>query len=75
MIELSPTTAIMVYLCMTLATLLGIWGYHHYRSRKKKVVLNEQDLYVCEYCHYAYLDHIAKPVTQCPQCGSFNKKL
>jgi len=74
MIELSPTTAMMVYLCLTLGSLLGIWGYYHYRSRRKKVVLIQQELYICEYCHFAYLDQIANSVTQCPQCHSFNKQ-
>lgn len=73
MIELSPTTAIMLYLCITLATLLSIWGFHHYQSRKRKVDLSQQKLVICEYCHYAYLGQIAKPVNQCPQCESFNK--
>jgi hypothetical protein len=73
MIELSTTTAIMLYLCMTLATLLSLWGYHHYQSRKKKVDLSHQRLIVCEYCHFAYLDRVTKPVTQCPQCESYNK--
>lgn len=74
MIELSPTTAMMVYLCVTLAMLIGIWAYHHYRCRRRKVVLIQQELYVCEYCHFTYLDQVAKPITQCPQCDSFNKK-
>ncbi|NGX41813.1 MAG: hypothetical protein K940chlam7_00087 [Chlamydiae bacterium] len=74
MIELSPTTAMMLYLCFTLATLLGIWGYYHYRSRRQKVILIQQELYICEYCQCAYLAQIAKKVTQCPQCESFNKK-
>ncbi|MGA8163682.1 MAG: hypothetical protein WB791_01500 [Waddliaceae bacterium] len=74
LIELSPTAAIMVYLCLTLATLLGIWGFHHWRSRQKKVLFIERKLYVCEYCQFVYLDQIAKSVTQCPQCQSFNKR-
>lgn len=73
MIELSPTTAIMLYLCITLATLLAIWGYHHYYSRMKKVDISQEKLIICEYCHYTYLDQIAKPITKCPQCESFSK--
>jgi uncharacterized paraquat-inducible protein A len=73
MIELSPTTAIMLYLCLTLATLLAIWGFHHYSSRKKKMDLSHQKLHVCEYCHFAYLRQIDKTVSRCPQCSSFNK--
>lgn len=73
MIELTSTTAIMLYLCLTLGVLLFLWGHRHYQSRKKKLDLSHQRLIICEYCHFAYLDKVAKPVTQCPQCSSFNK--
>ncbi len=74
MIEISPITALMLYLCLTLGILLGIWVYHHFRSRKKKIVVIEKKLFVCEYCNNAYLDGIVNSLTKCPQCGSFNKK-
>lgn len=74
MIELTPITALMLYLCVTLVTLFGIWGWHHLKSRKQKVIVVKQELLVCEYCHFAYLEQIGKGVTACPQCGSFNKK-
>jgi len=73
MIELYPTTALMLYLCVTLAVLFGIWGYQHYTGRNKKVITSEKKLQVCEYCHFAYLADIGKNVSQCPQCQSFNK--
>lgn len=73
MIELSSTTAIMLYLCLTLGVLLLLWGNCHYHSRRKKIDLSDQRLIICEYCHFAYLEKVAKPVTQCPQCNSFNK--
>ena len=73
MIELSANTAIMLYLSLTLAIVLGLWFKHHYRSKRKKIVTTEQELHVCEYCHYAYLEEDIKEVTQCPQCQLFNK--
>jgi ribosomal protein L37AE/L43A len=73
MIELSPTTAFMIYLGLTLAVLLGIWLSQHFRGRKKKLMIAEQELFVCEYCHFCYLEMKGRPVTQCPQCESFNK--
>lgn len=73
MIELSATTAAMLYLCLTLVVLLGLWSYHHYQSRRKKVLTVAQELLVCEYCHTAYLGNISKNVTQCPLCHCYNK--
>jgi len=73
MIELSTNTACMLYLGLTLAIVFGIWTYNHYNSRQQKIVIAEQELLVCEYCHFAYLGDLGKPLTQCPQCHSFNK--
>lgn len=74
MIELTATTAAMLYLCLTLSVLFGLWTYHHYRSRHKKITTLDQELLVCEYCHAAYLGDIAKDVSQCPQCSCYNKQ-
>jgi uncharacterized paraquat-inducible protein A len=71
-IELSPTTALMLYLGFTLTILLGAWLYSHYSSRHKKILPLEQELHICEFCHFAYLDTNAKKITRCPRCQSFN---
>lgn len=73
MIELSTGAAINIYLGVTLTILLGMWFYHHYNVRNKKVVTTDKELMVCEFCHFAYLAEKPKTVTQCPQCQSFNK--
>jgi len=74
MIEITPITGLMLYLCLTLGTLFGVWMYFHFRRRKQKIVIIEKKLFVCEYCNNAYLDGIANALTKCPQCGSFNKR-
>jgi ribosomal protein L37AE/L43A len=73
MIEVEPNTALVLYLGFALFIILGIWISRHFKVRKKKIFCPEQQLYVCEYCHFAYLSESHKPVTQCPQCQSFNK--
>jgi len=74
MIELSATTAIMLYLCLTLLAILLFWSYHYWGSKAKKIVTSEKELYICEFCHFAYLADMAKTVNQCPQCASYNKQ-
>jgi uncharacterized paraquat-inducible protein A len=73
MIELSTNAAIMLYLSMTLIPLLGLWVFQHWSARQKKIDVSDQELHVCEYCHFAYLEEIATKITKCPQCHSFNK--
>ena len=72
-VELSPNTAFMLYLGLTLGVLLGIWTYHHYTSRREKISIIEQELVVCEYCHGAYLSDVGKEISRCPHCQSYNK--
>lgn len=72
MIELSPTTALMLYFGFTLVCLLGIWVASHYRSRKRTFMPLEKELVVCEFCLFAYLDVGAKKITRCPKCESYN---
>ncbi|MCB1111691.1 MAG: hypothetical protein H7A37_06075 [Chlamydiales bacterium] len=74
MIEVRPTTAFMLYLGAMLLLVLGAWCYTHFKTRKRKLTTLEKKLYVCEYCHFAYLDAIDKCNTQCPQCHSFNRR-
>lgn len=73
MIELSANTALMLYLLITTAILLSIWSFYHYSRRSKQSIPLEQQLYICEYCHFVYLEEMTKQVTKCPQCQSFNK--
>ncbi len=75
MIELTANTAFMLYLCLTLTIILGLWVHHHYQSRRKKIVTSEHELYLCEYCHFAYLEDDFKKITQCPQCKLFKKRV
>ncbi len=74
MIEISSTTAFMIYLCLTLGPLLGLWLVQHYSKRHSKINVEEHQLYICEYCQFCYLDDRVQGITRCPQCLSYNKK-
>lgn len=73
MIQIQTATALMLYLLFTLGFLLFFWGYQHYKTKTKKIVIAKEQLLVCEFCHFAYLADRAKKVTKCPSCSSFNK--
>lgn len=73
MIELSTTTAFMLYLIATLSPLLILWAYQHFQTRKHKIATEENDLRICEFCHFCYLGNRGAALSQCPQCRSFNK--
>ncbi len=74
MIEIAPDTAFLLYIGLMLLLLLGTWTYHLYRSSKRKLVLTEYELSVCEYCHFAYLATRGDKLSRCPQCKALNKE-
>lgn len=74
MIELTFNAIFLVYLSLTLACVLGIWIYSHYQSRRRTFFSTEKELFICEYCHFAYVDEGMKKLNRCPQCGLINKE-
>lgn len=73
MITLSPTSALMLYLFLTLFTVMSLWVANHLKKSRKKIIPDKQDLLVCEYCQTAYIAQASKSVTQCPTCHTYNK--
>lgn len=73
MIEISPASAAMLYLSITLALLFILWLYQHWKRHRRKPFLDREELYVCEYCHFIYLADPEKPNNRCPECLSYNK--
>ena len=74
MIELSINGAFMLYLSLTIFFLISQWTWQHYYTQRKKSLPAQQNLYVCEYCHFAYLYDSQKKINQCPQCKSYNRE-
>ena len=72
MIHLTPSTAIILYLAITLGSLFTLWGWCHYHTRKKKVLIAREKLHICEYCACPYLASNDATVSRCPQCHSYN---
>lgn len=74
MIELTFNTLFILYLGVTVLMILGTWIYSHYRVKKRVFFTLEKALFVCEFCHYSYLEEEAKQLNRCPQCGLYNKE-
>lgn len=74
MIHLTFANAFLLYLIFTTVIILTIWLYSHYRQRNKTYLPLEQELFICEFCHFAYVDQSAKKLNRCPQCQLINEK-
>lgn len=73
MIQISITTAIIIYLSLSLLLLFSLWLKHNNERRQRTPQAPLSQLYICEYCHFPYLGETEVPVTRCPQCSSMNK--
>lgn len=73
MIPVSISEAVFLYLALVLLALFSTWLYFHFSAKKRKILSNREELYLCEYCHCVYLYDPLKPNTQCPTCQSYNK--
>lgn len=72
MIEITPNTAIIAYLSLSLFALLALWCRQLY-SAPAKIELLDKKLFVCEHCSFAYLEKSGKALNRCPQCHFLNK--
>ena len=72
MIQISLTTALVLYSSVLLILLLLIWIYTEVSVRRSYRVLEKQFLWRCVFCGYIYLDEAAETLSQCPRCHSFS---
>lgn len=72
MIEISLSTALILYSSLLGLLILIIWLYTEITTRRSFYVLEQQDLWRCVFCGYTYLDQEAETVSKCPRCESFN---
>ena len=73
MIEVLPDTAFMIYLGITIFTIMGFWLRYYLYSKKKEVLSFPISQRRCEFCRFHYLEDAAKTVSRCPQCRFLNK--
>ena len=72
MFQVSIPTAFLIYLAITLGTLLCLLVLKLFKKQISSTQLQENRLFSCEYCHLKYIDKQTTNVTQCPHCESFN---
>jgi hypothetical protein len=75
MFQVSISTAFLIYLAITLGSLLCLLVIRLFKKQISSTQLQEKILFSCEYCHLKYIDKQTTNVTQCPHCESFNSML
>ena len=74
MIEMEFSMAIAVYLSLTVGLILLLWMYFDKRNTLDSFYSDDSFFWQCSICMYVYIDSMHNLISQCPRCGSYNKK-
>ncbi len=72
MIEITLTTAVLLYGALILSAFLLLYLLSELRARHVYRVLEKQFMWRCAFCGFLYLDENAAVISKCPRCESFN---
>jgi Zn finger protein HypA/HybF involved in hydrogenase expression len=74
MFKLDVATVVFLYIMSSLLVVFVLWIFFERTAIFPKFVREEADVWECSICCYTYVDSTHHEISQCPQCGSFNKK-
>jgi uncharacterized paraquat-inducible protein A len=74
MIELDISTAVALYLLLTVVSLLLLWLFLDSQTKPRQYASEEKSIWQCEVCFFSYVDSQHDVISRCPRCGSFNKR-
>ena len=73
MIKIEFSLAVALYLVLTTCLVLLIIIFKN-RKDPKQFFSEKNFLWQCSICTYVYVDSRHTSISQCPRCGSYNKK-
>lgn len=73
MIKIEFSLAITLYLILTVCVALLTLVFKD-RRESKQFSSEKNFLWQCSICTYVYVDSKHNKISQCPRCGSYNKK-
>jgi len=74
MIKLDITTVIFFYILFSAIILLFIWAISGYRGIRSVSPKDIEYIWKCSVCLNTYIDSRHEDISECPLCGSYNKK-
>ncbi|MBU1912090.1 MAG: hypothetical protein KKB22_00955 [Candidatus Omnitrophica bacterium] len=73
MLKIEFSTAIALYLILTTCLVLLALVFEN-KKEPKQFSSEKNFLWQCSICTYVYIDSRHANISQCPRCGSYNKK-
>ncbi len=73
MINLDFRTAVAGYATISLGVFFILW-FIGKKQKNKELLLDDKFLWFCSVCTYTYISTKEETISNCPRCGSYNKK-
>jgi len=74
MIKIDITTLIFFYILFSVIIILIIWAISGYRRARNFPGRDNDSIWKCSVCFHVYVDSKHKDISNCPLCGSYNRK-
>lgn len=74
MVKVEFSLAVALYLLLTVCLVLLAWLIFEKKKVFKKFSSEKDFFWQCSICTYVYVDSRHTKISQCPRCGSYNKK-
>ncbi len=73
MITVDFSGAVGLYLAVALSLFFCLWLLWR-RQKDKTYTLEKRFLWFCAVCTYTYISTSEEAISQCPRCGSYNRR-
>lgn len=74
MIPVDISTAVLIYLTVTLLGVIFVWVRFERSTAFKKYQVHPKEVWNCTVCTYTYVDSLHRDLSKCPQCKSWNRR-
>ena len=74
MIRIDIPTLIFLYIVSSAIILLVVWTIAGYRGKRKFSPKDIEYIRKCMVCSHVYIDSRHEEISECPLCGSYNKR-
>ncbi len=74
MIPVDFSTAVLIYLLVTLIGVIAVWVRFERGDAFKKYNVHPKEVWNCSVCAYTYVDSLHRELSKCPQCQSWNRR-
>lgn len=75
MIKMDISTAIFLYLSISVIGILIVWSFFDFGTKLKTYSSDEKHIWHCSICSITYIDSMHDDISECPRCGSYNQRM